>query len=122
MTNTENLKPWPKGVSGNPAGRPKGSKNLATIVRELESEDFNWGKVPIKQLATAKEIGSPWRAIVYVALAKAWSGDVKAMRWLSQVGYGDKIRHEFDEGLFHVQKLEVEIVKPKTTDERDAES
>lgn len=27
--------PWPKGKSGNPAGRPKGSKNPSTKLREL---------------------------------------------------------------------------------------
>ena len=35
MANEENLKSWSKGESGNPKGRPKGSKNRSTIVREL---------------------------------------------------------------------------------------
>jgi hypothetical protein len=30
-----NLNRWQKGTSGNPAGRKEGSKNMATIVREL---------------------------------------------------------------------------------------
>lgn len=30
----KNLKPFPPGVSGNPAGRPKGQKDYATIYRE----------------------------------------------------------------------------------------
>jgi Family of unknown function (DUF5681) len=33
---TENLRPFPKGVSGNPSGRPKG---LAKATRELVGED-----------------------------------------------------------------------------------
>ena len=37
----ENLKPFPKGVSGNPKGRPKGRKNNVTIFREiLEARDL----------------------------------------------------------------------------------
>jgi hypothetical protein len=35
MANEENLKSWSKGESGNPKGRPKGSKNRSTILREL---------------------------------------------------------------------------------------
>ena len=31
----QNLKPFPKGVSGNPLGRPKGRKDNATIFSEL---------------------------------------------------------------------------------------
>src|ERR687883_568568 len=37
--NTTTAGRWPKGQSGNPAGRPKGSKNKATLLAEqLESE------------------------------------------------------------------------------------
>ena len=35
MSNNENLKHFEKGQSGNPKGRPKGSKNRSTIVREI---------------------------------------------------------------------------------------
>ena len=80
-----------EGQSGNPAGRPVGSKNLATIIGELEAEDFDWSKVPIKQREAAQAIGSPWRAIVYTAIAKAYSGDMRAAEWLRKSGYGDKL-------------------------------
>ena len=79
------------GESGNPEGKKPGTKSLATIIEELESEDFDWSKVPIRDKKTAQEMGAPWRAIVYVALAKAYSGDVKAMEWLRKSGYGDKL-------------------------------
>lgn len=36
-----NLKPWPKGVSGNSSGRKVGSKNLTTIVRELLEQEID---------------------------------------------------------------------------------
>ena len=35
MSKIENLKPFEKGQSGNPTGRPKGSKNRSTIIREM---------------------------------------------------------------------------------------
>lgn len=37
MANEENLKPFKKGQIGNPAGRPKGSKNRSTIFKEMLS-------------------------------------------------------------------------------------
>jgi len=37
MANTQNLKPWPKGVSGNPSGRPR-RKYLTDLVEELLHE------------------------------------------------------------------------------------
>lgn len=30
-----NLKPWQKGVSGNPAGRKAGTRNIKTVIQEL---------------------------------------------------------------------------------------
>ena len=35
MANEENLKPFKKGEVTNPNGRPKGSRNRSTIVKEL---------------------------------------------------------------------------------------
>tara|TARA_B110000902_G_scaffold158813_2_gene182053 strand:+ start:10331 stop:10687 length:357 start_codon:yes stop_codon:yes gene_type:complete len=34
MANSDNLKPFKKGESGNPSGRPKGSKNRSTIMEK----------------------------------------------------------------------------------------
>lgn len=87
----ENLKPFKPGQSGNPKGKPKGTKSLSTIIRELEAEDFDWSLVPVKQKEAMQKIGSPWRAITFTAVAKAASGDTRAMEWLRRAGYGDKM-------------------------------
>ena len=34
MANNQNLKPFKKGISGNPKGRKKGVKNRSTIIKE----------------------------------------------------------------------------------------
>jgi len=79
------------GESGNPKGKPKGTKNLSTIIRELENEDYDWSLIPIKNKEAAQKFGAPWKAIVATALAKAYSGDIKAAEWLRKAGYGDKL-------------------------------
>lgn len=86
-----NLNPAKPGEVRNPNGRPKGSKNLKTIVRELEAEDFDWEQVPTNVNQAVKNLGSPWKAIVYVALGQAVNGDEKAREWLRKSGYGDKL-------------------------------
>lgn len=35
MANEQNLKPFPKGVSGNPAGKPKGTEHSKTRLKRL---------------------------------------------------------------------------------------
>ena len=82
-----------KGESGNPNGKPKGTKSLSTIILEMESEEFDWSHVPVKpsDLDIIKAIGAPWRAIVYTAIAQSLTGNVKAMEWLRKAGYGDKL-------------------------------
>jgi len=46
--NDQNLTPWTKGKSGNPAGRKKGSRNRASIIRDfmeqVESDPTAGGK------------------------------------------------------------------------------
>jgi len=36
MANPQNLKPWPKGTSGNPAGRPRRDKVTAALLDLLD--------------------------------------------------------------------------------------
>ena len=108
----ENLTPAQPGEVRNPHGRPKGSKNLSSIIRELEDDNFEWDQIPMKQKDAVAKIGSPWRAIVYRAVAMAATGDIKAMKWLKDAGYGSKLTVEADEGFFSTPKIQIEIVQP----------
>lgn len=71
------------GQSGNPSGRPKGSRNRSTIVRE-------W----LEAKATDDSEGEVSDQLVRALIRKAAEGDVMAFRELFDSGYGkntDKI-------------------------------
>ena len=59
MGNVLNLKPWPKGVSGNPAGRPKGSRHklteqfLAALAEDFEAN----GKIAVEEARSKDPMG-----------------------------------------------------------------
>jgi hypothetical protein len=51
----EDLILFEKGKSGNPNGRPKGSKNRSTIIKELLAQEDNEHKIHQAQINKAKE-------------------------------------------------------------------
>lgn len=67
MPNSQNLKPWPRGVSGNPGGRPKLNPLTEELERLLEQEVPNGN-------------GQTWAFRIAKALVvKAAKGDVRAI-------------------------------------------
>ncbi len=78
MPSSDNLMPpWKKGESGNPKGRPKGSRNRSTIVKE-------W----LEAKATDGEAGQVVDQLVRSLIVKASSGDVSAFKELMDSAYG----------------------------------
>lgn len=63
-----------KGTSGNPKGRPKGSKSLATIFNQLSEERFMVPTPKRPRRMSVLEIG------VMQLLQKSAKGDLRAMR------------------------------------------
>ena len=81
---------WKPGQSGNPAGKPKGTKHLSTYIQEaLTDENF---ELKLKDGTILKEM--PIKAIIKTAVAKSVSGDTRAMEWLAKHGYGEKLNLE----------------------------
>lgn len=69
---------FPKGRSGNPKGRPRGSKNLATIFHQVTSE-----KISVKENGRTRRM-TRIEAVVHQLTNKALSGDARAMTQLMQ--------------------------------------
>ena len=95
MANEENLKSWSPGQSGNPNGRPKGSKNRSTIAKRwLESNQ------KFKNPITNEEETLSQEDIMSLALIKkARNGDVNAYKALMDSGYGAPIQ-QIDQTIF----------------------
>ena len=89
MNKEDNLRPaWEKGESGNPAGRPKGSKNRSTIARR-------WLEVnqSLKNPITGESETMSQEDLMTLALIKkAREGDVNAYKALMDSGYGAPVQ------------------------------
>ena len=103
-----NLKPFEKGVSGNPEGRPKGSKNRSTIARQ-------WLEVNqrLKNPLTGNEETMSQEDLMTLALIKkAREGDVAAYRALMDSGYGAPIQQvEVDQTTVDLSHLSTDEIK-----------
>tara|TARA_R110000822_G_scaffold184111_2_gene323519 strand:- start:410 stop:745 length:336 start_codon:yes stop_codon:yes gene_type:complete len=84
MANEENLKPFGKGNNANPNGRPKGSKNRSTIVKEL----LEFASSQKNVLTGEQETLTQEQAITLAMLLKAGKGDVNAYKALMDSCYG----------------------------------
>jgi hypothetical protein len=106
------------GVSGNPLGKPKGTKNLATLIRELEEANFDYSGIPLlpRDLERVKGI-SPFQAIRNTMTAKAIAGDKHAADWLSKNVYGSNVHvHVGQENQVEATKEEVAEILDKLDD------
>lgn len=88
MANEENLIPYQKGQSGNPKGRPKGSKNRSTIAKKWLSVEQNQ-----KNPLTNKDEDMSQEDLITLALIKkARKGDVQAYQKLLDSAYGAPVQ------------------------------
>mgnify|MGYP007090446918 CR=1 FL=1 len=80
----DNLKPFEEGKSGNPNGRPKGSRNRSTIARQWLEVNQN-----LKNPLTGESENMSQEDLMTLALIKkAREGDVSAYKALMDSGYG----------------------------------
>ena len=88
MANSQNLKLWPKGTSGNPAGRPRRDELIAAL------------QVEIDKLCPGDKAGRTNAEMIAAALVrKAVRGDVRAAKeiTLRTEGRASKVPLKWDE-------------------------
>jgi hypothetical protein len=101
------------GQSGNPAGRKKGSINMAPRIRKILNGDIDWHKISINDPGLAKlkkRYGhvTVAEALIWVQASKALAGDTTAFNALREGGWGRMIKFDGE------AKLEVvHILKPE---------
>lgn len=89
MANEQNLKPFKKGESGNPNGRPKGSISLETRVKRLLEEPDKLPKAIQQMIGNICEEGTaPIDALLIAAYMNGLQGDTKAMQIVLERGWG----------------------------------
>jgi hypothetical protein len=117
MANNQNLKPYKKGVSGNPNGRKKGKRNKSTVIREifnsvslLSEVDFNQLQAKFPHITNDMDI-EYLMTLVQVNNA-IFKGDVRAYKVLNESLYGTSIKQaeiepEEEEESYDFTKLSV---------------
>ena len=88
MANEENLIPYQKGQSGNPKGRPKGSKNRSTVAKrwlQVEQDLKN-------PLTSEIETMSQEDLMTLALIKKAREGDTQAYQKLLDSAYGAPVQ------------------------------
>lgn len=91
MDKRDNLIPFVKGQSGNPNGRPRGTRNRSTLVKEwLEVEQS-----VVNPITKKTEVLSQSDIMTLALIAKARKGDVSAFKELMDSAFG-KVQSTID--------------------------
>lgn len=104
MSGNQNLKHWKPGQSGNPKGKPKGTKHLSTWIREMLSDD-NYTVTLKEGLKIKSYKGAPIKAIIAAQIHLAVNGNQKAFEVLAKYGYGSKLDISNTDGTMPVPIL-----------------
>lgn len=86
MANTDNLKPFEPGQSGNPKGRPVGSRNRSTVLRELFTV-----AIELRMPDGSTRTGTLEDAMGMGLIQKAMKGSPQAFREAMDSVYGKQV-------------------------------
>src|ERR1051326_8357870 len=109
-----NLKNFPKGQSGNPAGRPQGTRNRSTVLKELLQQvvDFT------NPLTLKKESADLETQVMTALIARARRGDVTAIREILDTVYGKVSEKSELSGSVDLNMLSMDEFKKRAAERR----
>ena len=119
------------GQSGNPAGKPKGRRNLSTVIQEMLNDEKFIERlsdmIPDEVKKADPEFqGTPMKAIITTAMIEAFDptnphkARHAARDWLAKYGYGTKIDVTSDGERIEVAPLVISKIKPRGLDDDGA--
>lgn len=97
-----NLKPWRPGVSGNPKGRPKGSRSWSKVVNGLLNDEQLLEQLDKTGLIENSNMHGCKNALELISIAqitRAINGDFKAAEWLRKIQYDYDLTHAADDNI-----------------------
>jgi hypothetical protein len=109
-----NQEGFQKGQSGNPEGRPEGTRNRSTVLKELLSQicDFT------NPLTLRKETADLETRLMIALIAKGCRGDVTAIREVQDTVYGKLTEKNELSGALDVNMLTLDEVKKRAAERR----
>jgi len=118
MANNDNLKPFKKGVSGNPKGRKKGVKNRSTIIKELFNSigvlnDYDFNQLQSKFPHITNDMSIEYLMTLVQVNNAIFKGDLRAYKVLNDSLYGtitkELNREREDQELFSIKKEDFDL-------------
>ena len=125
MGNYDNLKPFKKGVSGNPKGRKKGVKNRSTIIKELFNSigvlnDYDFNQLQSKFPHITNDMSIEYLMTLVQVNNAIFKGDLRAYKVLNEALYGIPTKEldrkieeennkadEFDYSMLTLEELDI---------------
>ena len=106
MKKSSNLKSWQPGLSGNPKGRPKGSRNIKKVIQDLLNDKDLASRLSLRM---PRDTETPLEAIVHTLVTKAIRGDVRASEVLLKHSV-DKDMLPTEGGFFSQSELKITVL------------
>ena len=118
MSNKDNLIPFNKGVSGNPKGRPKGSKNRSTIVRDIFDsisvlDSFSFNDLESKFPHIKNNMSIEYLMTLIQVNKAIFNEDTRAYKVLMESLYGTPIRQiDLETQIITQEEIEINYNEP----------